>query len=148
MATSLIKFFHKNESNDGKKLFWERADIDGFPFRGWHVPILNEEEYEQNVVRIADFKNGFFDVSNEEENKKFIEIMDACCNGWFKCVYIERFWNNTTKHYVEWVEFYMEDGTRTPFFDTKKVNNFVQYDGGHIGTDSSVSNNNNNGSGL
>jgi len=129
MPTSLVKFFNKCETESGKKLFWDRADIDGYPFRGPVPPMFTEEEYEQRVVRVADAKNGFFDVSDPEQNKKYLEIIDACCNGWFKCLYIERFWQNTTKHYIEWVEFYMEDGSRIPYYSP--VNGY-RYDGGFI----------------
>ena len=115
MSTSLVKFFNRTTSNNGNKLFWDRAAVDGLPFRGPYAPVMPEEEFEARVVRVADARNGFFDVQNPEENRAFLQVVDACFNGWFQCVYIERFWNGTTKHYIEWVEYYLEDDTRTPF---------------------------------
>lgn len=115
MTTSLVKFFDKTAAPDGKKLFWSRAPLDGVPFRGAHAPMFTEDEYETRVVRVADPKNDFFDVTVAAQNRAYLEVLDAVANGWFKLIYIERFWNQTTKHYVEWVEYYMEDGTRVPF---------------------------------
>ncbi len=119
MPSSLVKFAHRQDGGDGRKLFWQRSDVDGLPYRGSHAPIMPDEEYEARTVRVADPRNGFFDVANEKENKQFLAVLDGVCNGWFKLVYIERFHNGTTKHYVEWVEYYMEDGTRTPFSSTQ-----------------------------
>ena len=114
MPSSLIKFANKTSSN-GKRLWWNRADIDGLPYRGPYAPIMPEEEYEARVVRIADFRNGFFDVNVPEENKLYCEIMECCANGWFQLRHQVFFWQDTTKHYIEWMEYYLEDGTRTPF---------------------------------
>lgn len=113
-STSLVKFANRVTSN-GKKLWWGRADIDGLPFRGQYAPMMPEQEYQERVVRIADFRNGFFDVTNLEENKSYCDVMECCANGWFQLRHQIFFWNNTTKHYVEWMEYYLEDGTRTPF---------------------------------
>jgi hypothetical protein len=113
---SLHKFSSRRPQNGHpQSLFWHRADVDGAPFRGLFPPMYTEEEYDERVVRVVDAKNGFFDVSDAEQNKKFLEVMDACYNGWFQCVFIQRFLNNTMQHYVEWIEYYLEDGTRTPF---------------------------------
>lgn len=113
-ASSLVKFANKISSN-GKKLWWNRADIDGLPFRGAFAPLMPEEEYQERVVRIADFRNGFFDVNKPEENKLYCEVMECCANGWFQLRHQVFFWNNTTRHYIEWMEYYLEDGTRTPY---------------------------------
>jgi hypothetical protein len=110
-----VKFFDRTVSRDGQRLFWERAHVDGLPFRGMMPPLLTEDEFAERSVRVADARNGFFDTADEEQNRAYLQIVDACVNGWFQCLFIERFWNNTTKHYIEWVEFYLEDGTRTPF---------------------------------
>lgn len=119
MPTSLVKFFDKTESN-GKKLYWSRSAEDGMPFRGTHAPLMAEDEYLARVVKVADTKNDFFDVTDPEQNRRFLHVMDCCFNGWFQCVYVERFWNKTTKHYLEWIEYFCEDGaTRTPFSKTQ-----------------------------
>lgn len=113
-TSSLVKFANRTQSN-GKKLWWNRADIDGLPFRGPFAPIMPEEEYQERVVRIADFRNAFFDVMDPAENRKYCEIMECCANGWFQLRHQIFFWRATTKHYVEWMEYYLEDGSRTPF---------------------------------
>jgi hypothetical protein len=76
---------------------------------------MPEEEYAARVVRVADARNAFFDVTVEGENRQYLDVMECCFNGWFRLVFIDRFWKGTTKHYVEWVEYYMEDGARTPY---------------------------------
>lgn len=113
-ATSLVKFSNRLQSN-GKPLHWGRADLDGLPYRGDPL-LVKEEEYEDRVVRVGDPHNGFFDVSIPEENKRYLAIMDGAVNGWFQIICLERFVGNSNRHYIEWIEYYMEDGvTRTPF---------------------------------
>lgn len=118
MPSSLVKFANRRMGGD-KKLFWNRADIDDAPFRGDAPPLMTQEEYDERVVRVKDAKNGFFDVSKPEDNAAYLQVIDAIANGWFQLIYIERFRNQTTVHYVEWVEYYMEDGvTRAPFVNS------------------------------
>lgn len=114
MPSSLLKFSELVE-HSGRRVFWDRVDVDGAPYRGPAPPIMPEEEYEARAVRVADPKNGFFDVSKPEDNKAYLAVLDACFNGWFQCIHIDRFWRGTTQHYVEWVEYFMEDGARTPY---------------------------------
>jgi hypothetical protein len=118
---SLVKYSHQTHSSNGKRLFWDRAPVDGAPFRGPTAPILREEEYEARAVRVADFKMGFFDVADEKGVKDFSQVMECCANGWYKLVHIERFHGTPPRHYVEWVEYYMEDGARTPFLTNPEV---------------------------
>jgi hypothetical protein len=115
VPSPLIKHFSKTDAEDGRKLFWGRAAEDGAPYRGEIPPLMPEEEYESRVARVNDFRNGFFNVKLPEENKKFCEIMECCANGWFRLNYIERFWHNSECHYIEWIEIFLEDGTRTPY---------------------------------
>ena len=112
--SSLVKFSNRQKSG-GRSLFWGRSDVDGLPFRGTNPPSYTEEEFEERTVRVRDFRNSFFDISNPEDNKTFCDVMDCIANGWFQLVHIDRFWKGSTKHYVEWLEFYLEDGSRTPF---------------------------------
>jgi hypothetical protein len=95
-----------------KRLFWNRVGSDGVPFRGPFAPLYTDEEYQEKVVRVVDYRNGFFDVTDDEQNQRFLLMMECCANGWFTLRHIERFWKDTTKHYAEWTEYYMEDGTR------------------------------------
>lgn len=115
MPHSLVKYAREKAGSGDQQLFWDRIDADGYPFRGRYAPMMTETEYEARAVRVADYRNGFFDVTDPVQNKQFQEVMECCANGWFFGVYIERFWNHTSKHYMEWVEYYMEDGSRTPY---------------------------------
>jgi hypothetical protein len=113
---SLIKYRDRADmqERDGQPLYWGRAGEDGVPYRG-PLPFLTEEEYREFVVRVAVAKNGYFDTKDPEQNARYLEIVDCCVNGWFQCSYIERFWRDTSVHYVEWVEFYMQDGRRVAY---------------------------------
>jgi hypothetical protein len=124
-ASSLIKFMNLQESN-GQHLFWGRADVDGIPFRGEHATVMREDEYAIRAVRVRDFRNAFFDTAKPVENKLYCDIMDRCVNGWFQLIHIERFWRGTGTHYVEWTEFYMEDGTRTPYVTPGRMGGLPQ----------------------
>lgn len=115
MSSSMVRYMDRTQARDGRKLFWGRADVDGYPFRAHKAPDFSEQEAEERVVRVPDYRNGFFDVTNVEENRLFCEVMECCTVGWFKLTFIERFWRGSTKHYLEWTEFYLEDGSRTPF---------------------------------
>jgi hypothetical protein len=113
-CSSLVKFSQSRKESGGRALNWGRVHVDGLPFRGDVDPLLREEEYEQRAVRVADFKNGFFDVENPEQNRLYNGVLECCANGWFKLAFIQRFWKGTTRHYVEWVEYYLEDGRQVP----------------------------------
>lgn len=117
MATNLVKFTSKAKSGD-KDLHWNRVvtEQDAYPFRG-QPQALREEEYEARVTKVADFRNAFFNLGVEEQNQAFRDVMECIANGWFHLIHLERFWvdpqgNRTTCHYVEWIEYYLEDGSR------------------------------------
>jgi len=113
MSSSLVKFMNRTVNGNGRgKVFWGRAEADGAPFRGPEAPMLTNQEYDDRLVRVHDPKNGIFDVTNEEENKKYLEIMDGLANGWYQLIYINRQFDETKSLvYVEWLESYMEDGS-------------------------------------
>lgn len=110
MGNSLVKFTSRTHSN-GKRVFWDRAEVDGLPYRGTAAPYFREDEFEQRVVRVADSHNGFFDTTDPQQNQAFLDIIDGCMSGWYQCLFIQRFWNNTSQHYIEWVEYFLEDGS-------------------------------------
>lgn len=121
MPSSLVKFSNRTASGKNK-LFWERVNRgdDSYPFRGPYAPSMTEDEFAEKTVKVADARNAFFDVTDEAQNAKYLEVVECCWNGWFRLVHLERFWVDqegyrTSKHYVEWVEYYLEDGTRTAF---------------------------------
>lgn len=113
--TSLIKFANRVTHPSGNHIYWERAAQDGAPFRGPIAPLFTEEEWDRRVVKVADAKNAFYDTQIAEENKRFLEVIETIANGWCQLLHLERFWQGTTKHYIEWLEYYMEDGHRTPY---------------------------------
>lgn len=111
--------FADRQSSGDRRLFWDRVGQDGLPFRGATAPFLTDEEYESRVVTVADARNAMFDTTVKEQNQQYLDVMECCLNGWFRLLHIERFWTGpdgkkTTRHYVEWVEYYKEDGTRVP----------------------------------
>lgn len=112
---SLVRYQNREHSSDGRRLFWHRSDIDGFPFRGDAAPLLTDEEMDQKVVKVADYRNAFFNVKNAQQNKQFCDVMECCVQGWFRLMFIDRFWQGTTEHYVEWAEYYGEDGSRSKY---------------------------------
>lgn len=118
MTNSLVKFTSRKDGNGRGELFWGRAGVDGLPFRGQAAPSYREEEYDERVVRVADPKNGTFYTGDEEQNKAYLKIMDGITNGWFQMIFIDR-WRDEgdTNHriYMEWVEYFLEDGTGTPY---------------------------------
>lgn len=121
MPSSLVKFSDRHDAGGGRKLFWSRSDVDGLPYRGASPPFMTDEEFEAKAVRVADARNNFFDVSDPQQNKAYLDVLECCFNGWFQMIHLERFWRQSTCHYVEWVEYYMEDGTRTPFHNPNQI---------------------------
>lgn len=122
MPSSLVKFSQRTQNGRGEKIHWGRvrAGADDLPYRGASAPMFTEDEHEVRTVRVADARNAFFDVRNEAENKQYLDVVECCFNGWFQMVHLERFWTDedgrrTSLHYVEWVEYYLEDGSRTPY---------------------------------
>lgn len=119
-GSSLVRHFNETQ-RDGQRLWWGRVEEDGIPYRGDAPPLMTEDEYEDRVVKVASFKNDYFDTADREQNALFRAVMECCVNGWFELVFIERFWQGTTKHYLEWTEFFKEDGSRAPFASSKPL---------------------------
>jgi hypothetical protein len=130
MPNSLVKFVNQKEgtSVEGRgDLHWKRADIDGLPFRGHQVPSYRNDEFDERVVRVSDARNGTFYTGDTEENAKYLKVMDAIQNGWYQLVFCER-WRQELDSgkqdkfhtiYLEWAEFFLEDGSSTPSVDIK-----------------------------
>lgn len=118
MANSLIKFTSQKDGNGRGQLFWERADVDGLPFRGHQPPLLRTDEYEDRIVRVADPKNGTFYTGDPDQNTAYLKVMDGVANSWYQLVYVNRWRKRNDVHhyvYVEWLEYFLEDGKPTPF---------------------------------
>jgi len=111
MSNSLLKFSNVKRHSSGDKLYWSRAPEIGAPFRGKEVPALTEDEAEQFLIKVADAKVGFFRMTSRRGRRRFIEILDKIANGWYRLVYIKRFYKtNPAVHYIEWLEYYQQDG--------------------------------------
>jgi hypothetical protein len=118
MSNSLVKFTNRKDGNGRGQLFWNRADLDGLPFRGEQAPLLRTEEYEERVVRVADPKNGTFYTGDPDQNAAYLKVLDGVSNSWYQLLFIERWRNDGDKHhhvYVEWLEYFLEDGKPASF---------------------------------
>lgn len=114
--TSMLKFANRTDGGGGRRLYWGRAVQDGAPYRGQAPPQLTQEEFEEKTVRIFDAKNGTFNTGNKEENAEYLSVLDLIANRMAGQVYIRRWRPKDAKHmvvYIEWVEYYLEDGTPT-----------------------------------
>lgn len=115
---SLVKFVNNKDGNGRGQLFWERADVDGLPFRGHQAPLYRNEEYEERVVRVADPKNGTFYTGDSEQNASYLKVLDGISNSWYQLIHIDRWRNEGDNYhyvYIEWVEYYLEDGKPSPY---------------------------------
>lgn len=105
---SLLKFAGRRVDRNGQSLYWRRAAVDGAPFRGLMPPAMPEQEYEAKKVKVQDFQHKWFDIAVEAEAREYSEVMNGVANGWYRLVHVERFWQNTTRHYVEWTEVFTQ----------------------------------------
>jgi hypothetical protein len=118
MSNSLVKFTSRKDGNGRGNLYWERADVDGLPFRGHSAPTYRNEEFEDRVVRVADPKNGTFYTGDPEQNAAYLKVMDGIANSWYHIVFVERWRAEGDKYhhvYVEWLEYFLEDGKPAPY---------------------------------
>jgi hypothetical protein len=115
---SLVKFTNR-KVHRGKKLHWGRVQRDGLPYRGAFPPMYTEEEFEQAVVRVGDPQAETFKLDDRDQHQAFLQVLDGIVNGWFQCLFIERYRSpkKPTEWYahVEWVEYFLEDGHPTPY---------------------------------
>jgi hypothetical protein len=95
------------EGNGRGNVSWNRAHVDGVPWRGPSYP-LREEEYTDFTEEVQDFDVGVFDIRNVEEYAAFREIMDRAANGWYRILDYDKKWvknqagNHTILVYVMW----------------------------------------------
>ena len=125
-ATSLIKFMNQTNGNGRGNVQWGRADRDGAPLRSQTPLTMTEEEAEERLVKVADPHNQLFDLSDADQNTQYLEVLDKITNGWaqllaprevLKCKVRRKLPDGTIeldvriKIYLEWAEYFMEDGT-------------------------------------
>jgi len=110
MAGSIDDFFNNRSRHGGKKVFTNRIGDDGVPFRGFQPPNLREDEYDQRVVRVAEPRVEEFDMTQSKDKQRYLTVLKGAAEGYFRIIFLDRFHKGSTKHYVEWIEFYNEDG--------------------------------------
>lgn len=123
---NLLKFIDQRTA-DGKPLYWGRADVDGAPYRGELLPPMPESELEERMIRVAQPRNRLFDLADPEDNAAYLAVLDRVANQWASCLYTRHYHlkyrrkvkdaggerlepDVRIKVYVEWVEFFMQDG--------------------------------------
>lgn len=107
---ALNQFFDEYEDRAGNPLHWGRASADGAPFRG-NPPLMSEHELDDRVVKVGEIHVDIFDINDQDQRQVYMSVLDRIASGWYRLVHLERFIFGTTCHYVEWEEFYCEDGT-------------------------------------
>ena len=114
--SSLVKFASRNRrlsAHNAGELFFNRASVDGAPFRSYTgPPAFTERDFETKAVRVLDVHNGTFDTWNPEQNAQYLSVLDKVTNGWGQLMYIHReHLAEGTRIYIEWTQAYLEDGT-------------------------------------
>ena len=69
--------------NGRGRLSFNRAHIDGVPFRGPQA-LLREDEWDEYTETVNDGYVSLFDLANPEHHKKLQQIFDAAANNWYK----------------------------------------------------------------
>jgi hypothetical protein len=121
---SLLNYANEKKDAQGNQLSWGRAGDDGVPFRGPPKMFKSDEEYENSVSRVCDFKARRFDTLVASEFQDYQEVMERVANKWYKLYYIRRLYGPKKNfNYLEWGEFFMQAGpmTRTPVAAPQQV---------------------------
>lgn len=118
-GTSLVKFMSHHNGGGRGRLYWNRADVDGAPFRGnGNLPMMyTEEELETRLTPVYDSHVRIFDLSDPDQTAAYREVLDKLANGWATERYVHRAHavdpktgNLRTLVHLEWYEKFMEDG--------------------------------------
>jgi hypothetical protein len=114
-GNSLIQFVVEQKDHAGQQLHWGRADEDGAPFRGERL-MLTEDEYDSRVVRIKEAHNDTFNTADPASNRRYLRLLSKAAHGIVQILDIKKRRKRKGKNavkpivYVEWLEFYMQDG--------------------------------------
>lgn len=111
MSFSLAKFLNHTLTDDGLPLHWGAADDHGAPFRG-PAPLYKKMEELQAVKVVADAHAEFFDTQDPQQMRRYKHVIECAAAGWYVILYINRFWQDGTKHYVEWLAKYAQHDPR------------------------------------
>lgn len=109
--TSLVKYQEDpsiRKGNGRGPLSFNRAHVDGVPFRGPQLP-LRDEEYNQYTEVVNDFDVGLFDIRNKEQYARLRDVFDKAANQWYQIVDYDKQWvtqedgSLTVIVYVMWI---------------------------------------------
>jgi len=90
---SLFKFRQNQDNPSGLDgLSFNRAHIDGMPFRGKPM-LLKEEEYERAAETVKYGRVRVFDATNPEHAKELDTIIDAWANKWYMIAKFDHHWH-------------------------------------------------------
>ncbi len=84
--SSLLKYAESPEMLEGNgrgRLSFNRAHIDGVPFRGPQA-FLREDEWDEYTETVNDGYVFMFDLTIEKHHRKLQQIIDASSNNWYK----------------------------------------------------------------
>lgn len=69
--------------NGQSPVYFNRAHLDGMPFRG-ETALLREEEFDEYTEVVSDFDSDTFDLSQAEQHARFKQVCDRIVNGWYR----------------------------------------------------------------
>lgn len=114
--TSFLKYQQDEELRRGNGrggVSFNRAHLDGVPWRGPSYP-LREEEYYDYTEEVLDFDVGVFDIRNPREYRELRRVLDRAVNNWYRIADYDKRWverpdgSSTVLVYIMWVEPYRE----------------------------------------
>lgn len=113
----LMKYFGEQGDQHNGRLFWSSA-LDGLPFRGNAAPVLTQEEFDTSLETHYDFHSKEFDLTDPEQQKEYVEVMDRICNGlyveYYKAIKEDQATGRVRYAYLEWLQQYKQLSPSAP----------------------------------
>ena len=109
-----LKFHEHTDGNGRGTIHWNRAHLDGAPYRGKVIPLLKDEEFEELSERVWDTKSDMFDLADPDQRKQYHKVLDMIMAQWCQCLHRQHIsgedenGNPTMFVYIEWAEPYQE----------------------------------------
>jgi hypothetical protein len=104
---SVMKFVNEQGPEHGGNLVW--PGINGIPVRGTRAPLLRDEEIDTDYELQGDFHCQEFNMSDVEDRKQYMRIMDRVAAAWYIRVRDLPWRDPATGRlyiYLEWVQKY------------------------------------------
>lgn len=82
---SFLKF--QQDPHREPTLHWHRADRDGAPFRGDHIPFLRDEEFDELAERVLDCKYAMYNTNKPDEQHHgltYQQVLDGITARWYQ----------------------------------------------------------------